>query len=305
MESRALTQLLSKASVNIASMPLEALLAQDFGLQAKPDYPLAALAASADGLVVDEGYWLRADPVHLILQRDSFSLGEPVPLAVLPEHAEAILTSLNRHFARDNIEFLGGVSGAWYVNLARAPQIKTTLPHAVLGRNVHGFMPQGADAAKWRSLVNELQMLLFEHPFNLVREQQGALAINSIWLSGGGDLASLGKHSALKTRSTGLVLADTPLYQGLAQHVGIRYEKVPECFATLLAAYSPTSQLRLQLPESDQDWSEPILDALKKRRLEQLTLNIGCYERCLVAQIRPWDLYRFWRRSKPVESFLA
>lgn len=304
MENRALEQLLSKARVTIVPIPLEALIAQDFGLQANPDYPLAALAACADGLVVGEGYWLRADPVHLILQRDSFSLGEPVPLVVLPEQAEAVLTSLNRHFAEDGIEFLRGVSGAWYVKVAHAPQIKTTLPHAVLGRNVHGFMPQGTEAAKWRSLVNELQMLLFEHPVNLVREQQGALAINSIWLSGGGDRASLVKYSALKPRSTDLVLADTPLYQGLAQHVGINCEKVPEYFETLLSAYSPTSHLRLLLSESGRDWFELIMEALKKRRLELLTLNIGCYEKCLVAQIRPWDLYRLWRRSKPVESFL-
>ena len=79
---------------------LEALLCDQYDVPLDGDYPMAAIAAVADGLeVVAKAYWLRADPVHLRLQRDCFSLDEAVPLPLLSVHAEQMLESLNRHFA--------------------------------------------------------------------------------------------------------------------------------------------------------------------------------------------------------------
>ena len=107
-----LAYLLSKAKITSVAAPLEALICEQYGLLAAPDYAIAAIAAHADGLDVTEGYWLRADPVHLVLQRDCFSLGEPIPLMVEPEHAMGLVAILNQHFSQDGLTFLIGKSGS-------------------------------------------------------------------------------------------------------------------------------------------------------------------------------------------------
>ncbi len=86
-EDSALARLLDAAQVTRSETPLEALVSQQFGLEAMPDFPIAAISAAADGLEVGSAYWLRADPVHLVMQRDCFALGEPAPLVVAPAQA--------------------------------------------------------------------------------------------------------------------------------------------------------------------------------------------------------------------------
>jgi hypothetical protein len=69
----ALACLLAKAQVSQLDVPLEALICQQFRLSEESDWPIAAVSASADGLEVGDNYWLRADPVHFVMQRDCFS----------------------------------------------------------------------------------------------------------------------------------------------------------------------------------------------------------------------------------------
>lgn len=300
--SQSLAQLLAKAKVTQVPMPLEALVCNQYGLASKPDYPIAAIAASADGVEVSDAYWLRTAPVHLVLQRDCFSLGEPVPLQVKLEHAQQMIASLNQHFSQDGLTFLIGGSGAWYLRTAQDPQIQTTLPTVAMGKNIHQFMPQGAASAKWLSVLNEVQMLLHEHPANLTRESMGEVAVNSIWLSGGGVLPS-----AIGMQSDGnLLVADSAFYQGLAKWADIPCQPVPDSLQHLLDEASQYSQVRLQLSESQNDsWWSAMLQALKGRKIQQLTINLGLYEKTLVAELKPLDLYKFWRSTKSVSSFLS
>jgi hypothetical protein len=52
---------------------------------------------------------------------------------------------------------------------------------------VHDSMPAGRDGARIRSLMNEIQMLLHEHPVNRRRERARQLPVNGWWLWGFGD----------------------------------------------------------------------------------------------------------------------
>jgi hypothetical protein len=61
-----LTRLLSKSVRTWASKPLEALLSEQFSLTAAPDYPLAAIAADADGLDVVQGYWMPSTSISVL-----------------------------------------------------------------------------------------------------------------------------------------------------------------------------------------------------------------------------------------------
>ncbi len=299
-QSDVLARLVSKATRTWAPKPLEALVSEQFSLNAVPDYPLAAIAADADGLDVQEGYWLRADPVNLMLQRDSFSLDAPVPLSLTAEHAHLLLDTLNQHFSAEGFAFKRGSSGRWYLQLAEDPQIQTNLPNMAIGRNVHGFMPQGAYAQKWRSVLNEIQMLFFEHSVNQQRESTGEVAVNSVWLSGGGY-----RPAQSVADGDALILADAPLYKGLAKLTGLRWQQLPN--ATDVSIFTHSHQaVRLHLNQ-DADvntWLNTLYAMLKEHKVKQLTLNIGFYDQCLIADIRPLDLFKFWRKVKPLADFL-
>ena len=299
----ALARLLSKANVRQLDLPLEAVVCAQHGLAARPDYPIAPIAANADDLSVGDAYWLRADPVHLLLQRDSFSLSEPVPLQVEREHAELIIASLNQHFSQDGMTFFIGNSGAWYLRLKQIPEIQTTLPSVAMDRNIYQFMPQGAAASVWLSYLNEAQMLLHDHPVNVQRESRHQAAVNSVWFSGGGFMP----QPLSPENDIDLLVANSPLYQGLAKWSGLVVQPAEQPLPKILQHINSRQHARLELlgQHLSDDMSFNVLwQALRARKVEQLTLNLGCYEKTLVATIKPVETYKFWRQSKPIGTYL-
>ncbi|HEY9210190.1 MAG TPA: hypothetical protein VIO56_02160 [Methylotenera sp.] len=299
----ALARLLARANVRQLDLPLEAVVCAQHGLTAKPDYPIAAIAAHADGLAVGDDYWLRADAVHLLLQRDSFSLSEPAPLQVEREHAELIIASLNQHFGQDGMTFCIGNSGAWYLRLKQMPEIQTTLPSVAMDRNIYQFMPQGAAASAWVSYLNEAQMLLHDHSVNIQRESKHQAAINSVWLSGGGFMP----HPLSAENGIDFFVASSPFYHGLAQWSGLAVQQAEQPLSKISQHIGAHLHARLELPGqhvSDDVNFAMLWEALGAGKVEQLTLNLGCYEKTLVATIRPVDTYKFWRKSKPVGLYL-
>lgn len=286
-------------------LPLEALVCEQSGLSPLPDYPIAAIAADEDGLDVANDYWLRADPVHLVLQRDSFSLSEPCPLDVTPEHAQIILASFNAHFSQDGLKFSLGDSGAWYVSVAQSPQIKTILPAVAVDKNIAHFMPQGANAKCWVSYLNEVQMLLHGHAANIAREQAGELVINSVWFSGGG---ALPMPSTMRSNGdVDCLVGGGAFYKGLAKRAGLGYQLMPRALPMIIAQRSAYQHVQMRLGQDGllEDTFQTLLQGLKANQIKQLVINLACYEKTLVAMINPIDLYKFWRKFKPVSAFLV
>lgn len=295
----ALAQLLAKGRVTQLETPLEALICGQYGVQSALDYPIAAMCAAADDLAVGDAYWLRADPVHLVLQRDCFSLDESMPLLVDSEHAKSMVASLNQHFNQDGLMFLIGKSGAWYLRTEQMPDIKTSLPSVAAGKNIHQFLPQGLESSKWLAVLNEVQMLLFEHPANETRESVGALAVNSIWLSGGGFMP----QSKPLLSNVDSIISDSIFYHGLATLAGETYQVVPSSLNGVLN--TSAENVRLQLPNINAlAWFDSLLAALKAKKIKQLTLNLGFYEKSLMVEIKPIDTYKFWRTNKPMMDYL-
>lgn len=299
-----LAYLLSKANVNYTDLPLEALVCEQHQLMPVPDYPIAAIAAAEDGLDVGNAYWLRADPVHLLLQRDSFSLSEPYPLRVSQQHAQAMMSSLNQHFNQDGLNFCLGGSGAWYVTLAESPQVKTALPAMAVGKNIAHFMPQGANASRWRAYLNEVQMLLHGHAANVMREQEGQVAVNSVWFSGGGVMPAASSMKA----GFDCFVGDDVFYKGLAKHSGVVCQAISATLRDTISHLSEYSSVRLQLSHHallDDNTFQILLDGLRAQKISELVINLACYEQTLVARVKPIDLYKFWRKSKPMSAYLV
>lgn len=148
----------------------------------------AALAWQQAGNLPENAYWLYAAPVHLVLQRDSFSLAERVPLHLDLQEANDLTHSLNTHFIADGMQFFWHQQ-QWFLRLQRNPNIQTINPQRATNQDISKFLPTGKGAMAWASVQNELQMLLFEHPVNLARENLRLQTVNSIWCYGGGQIA--------------------------------------------------------------------------------------------------------------------
>ncbi len=143
--------------------------------------PLAMVRAGVLGLGMDGRSWLCADPVHFHVEGDGLLLMDSHSFSLSHEEAEALILSLNAHFFPDGLHFHSVSPTQWVVGLDWVPEVTTTHPLRRVGRSIDGYLPQGLQARRWRALINEVQMLLHEHPVNLSREDRGERTINGVW----------------------------------------------------------------------------------------------------------------------------
>jgi len=272
----ALELLLARARVEHSDPEsAESWLGRAFGLE---PLPAGALTAGAPG------FWLRADPVHLRLLRERIVI---VPVSGLaPEHAAALVDTLNRHFAGRH-EFRAPHPDRWAMSSAPAA-IDAPPARELAGADLAARLP----AAPWPALLNEIQMALHEHPANEGRE----LEVNGVWLWGAGELP---RAAAAPWRS---VSAEDPLALGLARVARLAHRTPPACAGEWLAEL-PADGRHLAafdaLHESlDADWFAPLLVALRRGRIGMLTLHVPDAG-CAFEAVRS-DLRRFWRRPRPL-----
>jgi hypothetical protein len=258
----------------------ESWLGEAFGVE---PLPAGALTASA------EGFWLRADPVHLRLMRDSMLL---LPVSGLrPDEAGQLVATLNRHFAGTH-EFRCPHPDCWVVRTA--PAAIDTLPTRELaGKDIDAHLP----GAPWPALLNEIQMALHEHPVNEARE----LPVNSVWLWGPGELPQ-----AVSSPWRSLT-ANEPVALGLARLAGINHRAPPRTADAWLAEMRGDGRHLVVLEATHEtleaDWFAPLLAALKSGRVGMLSLHVP--DAGLAFEIARSDLRRFWRRARAVASHAA
>src|SRR5258705_598094 len=198
----------------IASVSPEAWLFGRFGVERQRDWPVAPYTLLADGGAPERHFWMRADPVHLRVGRDSLVLADGAAFQVSRAESEALVETLNRHFGQTML-FYPMRPARWYVRLEKAPDMQTTPAAAARGLAIDETLPSGSDAMRFHALMNEAQMLLHEHPFNAEREAGSEPALNTVWFWGGGVMA------AAKDRPFSTVVGDDPLARGLALAAGI------------------------------------------------------------------------------------
>jgi len=298
----ALEKLLARGrSENLQAAPLENQLCELFGVTCAADAPVAPVSAVFDGLAA--GYWLRADPVHLRLQRDQMLL-----IGVLPgvDEAEQFCASLNSYFTGQGMEFFAPHPQRWYVRLEALPRIRTTPISGVLGGNMRGALPTGEDAARWHQLFNEIQMVLFAHPLNQAREERGELMINSVWLWGTG--GAVGKLQ----KSYDSASSDEVLVEMFAAAAGIPFAAWPKqwnfggegkqllVWTGLRSAlqHGDLAAWRDALQDFEAGYAQPLWQALRSGKLAQWQLDILGEHGIRRLSLKRGDTWAFWRGAK-------
>ena len=289
---------------------VEAALCEALGINRQQDWPLAPITLAADGGEARDAYWLRADPVHLRVMRDRIVLAGSDALSLSREEADALAATIGQHFG-DDLSPLPLHPRRWYLRFPVAPHLTTTPLSVAVGRDIDPLLPHGGDAMRFRARLNELQMLLHEHPVNQAREARGELPVNSLWLWGGGGLPA--------TCATPVTLyAGNAEAQALGAFCRARVHPLPahldaQLLETdgiiLLDALTHSGQVgdacgwREALRELEHDWFMPLLGMLRKIGPHGLSLLDPVNGKAL--HLRARDAWKFWRRPHRLISMLT
>ena len=167
--------------------PHERALAQALGLSgADGRLPWAALQARST-----EGAWAFVSPCHWQIGALHIAMHHaPLPQFSADE-SQTLLAAMQPYFAEDGITLRYEQPQRWLAQGEIFRELASASLDRVAGRRVDGWMPDSATASGLRRLQSEMQMLLYTHPINETRSQQGLLPVNSFWLHGSGALTAL------------------------------------------------------------------------------------------------------------------
>jgi len=298
----ALEKMLARGAWRSAGVSsLEHHLCELFAVTIRQDAPIAPVSAAFDGL--EEGSWLRADPVHLRLQRDQLVL---LPAEADMEDAGLLSAALNAHFAGQGIAFFAPHPQRWYLRLDRVPDIETVPLSQAAGRNVRDLLPRGREAGHWHRLFNEIQMLLFAHPLNAAREARGELPINSLWLWGCGTNVAPQKNYEQVSSDDDLaamfaVAAGIPFSAWAAVWHGEQNRQLL-VFTGLRRALKngDLHAWHTALQQFETSHAEPLWHALRAGKIAQLRVDIIGRGTVLLTRADAWA---FWRRRLPLAHY--
>lgn len=274
--------------------------------------PLAALrhmGESATAIAQRHGIWLCADPVNLSFAREHLLLND-FPIDELDDaEIGALLDSLNENFGELG-HFEAGAGNRWYLQLGSSTSARFYPLHDVVGRPIKHFLPEGTDGRRWQHHMNDIQVMLHNHPVNQAREARGQRTVNSLWFWGAGALPPV-LHcpaDAVQTRD--------PLAAGFARAAGI--EPTPPDCSRALAGHTlvvldtllkPALQLDLDgwrsgLETLERDWFAPLWATHRSGRLRRLTVTAPGDRDTLTLSLSDADRWKFWRRPLPFERVL-
>ncbi len=304
----ALEKLLARARAE--RLPVDTLEAWMCGAFGVPEGALAPVTLLADGGQPGAAYWLRADPVHLMLRGSEVILR---PLASLgADEAAQLCETLNQHFAGEGLHFLAPHPQRWYLRMERAPGVETFPLALAAGRDIRDYLPHGPGALEWHRLLNEIQMLLYGHPVNDARETRGEWIVNSIWPWGGG--YGPGKIEPPFSR----VYTDNVLAAAFADASGIGHLGLPPggmpangggnmlvVWDGLLHAlqHGDIGEWRDSLQALEHRCIRPLLQALRRGKLERLTLDVFREGGSWRFTLTPRTAWRFWRLSRRLRQY--
>lgn len=161
-------------------------LARLRGLDATPStaLPDAAWQLQALGHEPGSAAWARLTPLHCEVGSDQVTALDPALLKLDAAESLAFFEALAWLFPdEEGWQRVHAGPGLWFVAHGSLTALPSASVERAINRNVDPWMPE---ARRLRTLQNELQMVLHQHPLNLAREAAGQLSLNSVWIDGCG-----------------------------------------------------------------------------------------------------------------------
>lgn len=313
LELPALQRLLGRAVEEpCPQTDFESLMFALFGVEAPAegrDLPVAAVTRLGDGGSPDDGYWLRADPVHLSAEMHQVRLFDARFLDLRAEEAADLVAEIEP-LLEPNAQLRALHPARWYMRCAGDPGIRTTPLPQLIGRDINPHLPHGPNKERWHGLLTEIQMQIHASDVNSERAWDNQLPVNSVWFWGGGRLPP---PPALRPPAARFY-ADDPLSRGLCLRAEPRpnRQRLPPDLAAVdsaSGAFAVFETMRYyvinddvfrwadRLAQLETNWFAPALERLRAGSFRELRLY-PC--RGVGLRVTRAALRRFWRPVRPL-----
>ena len=264
----------------------------------------AVLSALAESAASDDSagqHWLRFDPVTLVPDLTAVWVDRPLPLDFASAELQPVVAELRTMFEQEGLDWHSPGGGFGLLRLEKPPDCVFLPPDTAHGKRLDEVLPTGPDAARWRRLINESQMVF--HLFRSIgrADQQGV----GLWFWGaGGDPAPCGVTEPVCVVDR----AGSVRVTGLARWLGAdRLDCLDssagfdDARAACVYVHWPLqgTDVRSTVSQLADAWLAPAMQALRRGRLMEIAIvgSSGCW------RLGRLDALAFWRRT--VQGFAS
>lgn len=238
--------------------------------------PVASLTRSLDAADAAGPVWLRADPAYAMADAVTGRLMACGDLGLAQVECDELARALRPLFGDAGFPLEATKPSRWYLRCpadARLPRFAA--PEAALGDDLGRHLPIGDNERQWRSLFNEAQVILHNHPVNARRVQRGMMPANTLWFWGAGKLPEWVRTAHARIVGTDEVIV------ALAKLAKIPLVEQRTALAELAAEESVLIDAHA-VPE------------LPAAKFKMIDLRFASGER---VRYKTWHRLRFWRRA--------
>ncbi|MEN3274653.1 MAG: hypothetical protein V7631_443 [Massilia sp.] len=168
----------------VRALPHEQWLARALGLGEAGRPALAGAAMRGRGIDPGAGTWFIVNPAHIEIARTHLLMADLRHLGLGEAHSRALFEAARPYFEEAGHQLAWGDAQTWFMRADDWAGLDTATPDAAVGMDLTDWMPLGAQAAAFRRLQNEVQILWHTHPANAEREARRLPPINAFWLWG-------------------------------------------------------------------------------------------------------------------------
>lgn len=235
--------------------------------------PKAELLAHMHRLPPSEG-WLVAEPIECQMDLKAvYCLGNQ-HLYLNANEATSFIESINEHIVPSGRRMFAPSPNQWLMALDKPVKWQTRPLKQILNQKIDTQTPYDL----------EMQMLLHNHPVNKTRQARKMPTANAVWFSGAGKLPFMDKRPSLG------VVTDDAMTKTLAEWVEAQVCAPLGSLEQCLDKYLGQNDVQdlvigLHADENlhnlEHNWVEPLLSAVKDKRLKDARIYCGddlCYD---------------------------
>ncbi len=201
----------------ILSEGKQAQLERHISILPRNGWPTAALTRQLDAKDAELNSWLRADPAHVRAEMGVVRLLACGDLGLTQTEADELIKPLKILFGDIGFPLSAPNPARWYLMLPKESKLPVFVsPDEAIGADIFSVFPPDDSAKRWRTLLNEAQITLHNHPLNAERIQKGLLPVNSLYFWGGGALPDQVKFHAENVMSDDFVVKSLLLHADIA-----------------------------------------------------------------------------------------
>ncbi len=252
----------------------------------------AAITRQTDAGDAAGSAWLRADPAHVRPEMTGARLlGIGERLSLSQADVDALLPALKPVFGDSGFALDAPTPSRWYLRLLREAKFpQFSAPDDALGADLFEHQPDGPESRRWRALLNEVQIVLHNHPWNAQRAGRGLVSINALWVWGGGVLPDRIVADA------GHACSDDDLLRASIQLAGGTAQPLPRDFGSATSTPNDVALYDLRrfrdFAALQRDWLLPAVSAVHSGALDALAIDASDGTQLRLARGQRW---RFWR----------